>query len=196
MGIMSAGGGKDRGQYQYAGGIGDGNDGTQYIAFNAIPEGEYRSKGESWAPEIRCARESVENYIVSTDLSGITSKVVNANRAGVMASVASSFGPVCMFLHNTVRGIGLVGIGFCSVSGNTAYINTTGTYRIFTRWFNGGVNFGSFSCSWTGGSASGSFDYTVNLAAGSTITFSTGFGGSNTNQSEYLIAGAFVTKVG
>lgn len=141
--MMTAGGGKDRGQYQYAGGIGGGNDGTQYVAFNAIPEGEYRSKGAAWAPEIRYARESVENYIVSADLSGITSKVIAANRSGVINSL--TFAPVFVLGGSGARHSAYQNPTYCSGIGNgnvggatfdkTLTLSKTGRYAIIVSGF-------------------------------------------------------------
>lgn len=55
----------DRGTYAYASGIGSGNDGTEYYAFNNIPSGYYHeTKGtESWSPEVRLSQESVRDYL-------------------------------------------------------------------------------------------------------------------------------------
>lgn len=54
----------ERGTSQNAGGIGSGGSGSSaYIALNKIPEGIYRSNGESWAPEIRVNRSDVINYL-------------------------------------------------------------------------------------------------------------------------------------
>lgn len=51
--------GFNRGQYQYAGGIGSGTDENgKYYAFNRIPEGFYSSNGADWAPEIRISEET------------------------------------------------------------------------------------------------------------------------------------------
>lgn len=54
----------ERGTSQYAGGIGSGGSGSSaYIALNKIPEGIYRSNGESWAPEIRIDRLELVSYL-------------------------------------------------------------------------------------------------------------------------------------
>lgn len=58
----------NRGQYQYAGGVGNGfldpEDGeSEYIALNSIPEGAYFSNGANWAPEVRIRRKVLENFI-------------------------------------------------------------------------------------------------------------------------------------
>lgn len=46
--------GFDRGQYQYAGGVGSGTDENgKYFGLNKIPEGFYSSNGADWAPEVR-----------------------------------------------------------------------------------------------------------------------------------------------
>lgn len=85
MGFIGPSGGKDRGQYQYAGGIGGG---TSYIAFNDIPEGIYKKNGASWAPEIRANMSDVWPYL------GALSKTVskyNNNIKGDNASTTASF---------------------------------------------------------------------------------------------------------
>lgn len=57
----------ERGTYQNAGGIGSGGSGSSaYIAFNKIPEGIYRSNGESWAPEIRVNKAELSLYILNS----------------------------------------------------------------------------------------------------------------------------------
>ena len=54
----------NRGQAQY-GGFGEG---TDYYAINSLPEGAYFSNGASWAPEGRCSKTTVRNYLgVSAD---------------------------------------------------------------------------------------------------------------------------------
>lgn len=56
--------GVDRGQYQYAGGIGSGTDGNgKYYAFNRIPEGFYSKNGADWAPEIRISEKAFLDYL-------------------------------------------------------------------------------------------------------------------------------------
>lgn len=53
----------ERGQYQYAGGIGGGSD---YIALNRIPEGIYRANGApDWAPEIRVKMTDLSKYMIN-----------------------------------------------------------------------------------------------------------------------------------
>lgn len=55
---------EERGQYQYGNRCGGGNDnGTEYFAINAIPEGIYRSYGADWAPEARVKIQEVINYL-------------------------------------------------------------------------------------------------------------------------------------
>ena len=50
----------ERGQYQYAGGIGGGGSGSDaYVSFTDIPEGIYRKNGNTWAPEIRADKQDV-----------------------------------------------------------------------------------------------------------------------------------------
>ena len=57
--------GVDRGQYQYAGGIGSGTDENgRYYAFNRIPEGYYRKNGADWAPEIRISEERYLGFVL------------------------------------------------------------------------------------------------------------------------------------
>lgn len=54
----------ERGQYQYAGGIGGGGSGSDaYVSFNDIPEGIYRKNGNTWAPEIRASKVEVCDYL-------------------------------------------------------------------------------------------------------------------------------------
>lgn len=50
----------NRGEYQSAGGVGEGND---YIAFNNIPWGYYPSSSNSWAPEIRANKSMVASSL-------------------------------------------------------------------------------------------------------------------------------------
>lgn len=53
----------ERGQYQYAGGIGEGSD---YIALKRIPEGIYRANGSpDWAPEIRVKKTDLSKYMIN-----------------------------------------------------------------------------------------------------------------------------------
>lgn len=103
MGIMSAGGAKDRGEYQWSSNVGNGNEnGTAYISFGKIPEGEYRSKGSYWAPEIRANLASVENKVVQVDLAGVRSKVISADRNGVIAGLnGTTFGTGNQDLNET-----------------------------------------------------------------------------------------------
>ena len=49
----------DRGQYQY----GTFGSGTGYVAINALPEGYYRSDGQSWAPEARISNSDMASGI-------------------------------------------------------------------------------------------------------------------------------------
>lgn len=59
----------NRGEYQYANGVGGGSD---YISFNQIPYGYYPQSNNSWAPEIRMSKSSLASYL------GITSdKIVS-----------------------------------------------------------------------------------------------------------------------
>lgn len=54
----------NRGQAQ-SGGFGEADD---YYAINAMPEGAYFSSGANWAPEGRCKKDTVRNYLgVSAD---------------------------------------------------------------------------------------------------------------------------------
>ena len=54
----------DRGEAQYAGGFGSGNG---YVTFNMIPQGYYHQTGgdESWAPEIRMARDTFKSNVIN-----------------------------------------------------------------------------------------------------------------------------------
>lgn len=56
--------GFNRGQYQYAGGIGSGTDERgKYYALNKIPEGFYSSNGADWAPEVRISEEKYLGFV-------------------------------------------------------------------------------------------------------------------------------------
>ena len=59
----------DRGIYQTAGGLGQGND---YIAMNSIPVGYYGPSNGSWAPEVRYAKSGFGNAYTSGVLKGLT----------------------------------------------------------------------------------------------------------------------------
>ena len=60
----------DRGQHQY----GRFGRGTDYVAINALPEGYYRSDGQSWAPEARISNSDMASGI------GLTAaKIVKGN---------------------------------------------------------------------------------------------------------------------
>ena len=55
---------QERGQFQYAGGVGSGVfDDIPYIALNDIPEGIYRKNGAAWAPEVRAPSSQVGGVI-------------------------------------------------------------------------------------------------------------------------------------
>ena len=49
--------------YAYAKGLGAGNDGTEYWAFNGAPAGYYYNSGNDWAPELRLAKSKVREYL-------------------------------------------------------------------------------------------------------------------------------------
>lgn len=51
----------NRGQYQYAGGFGSGSD---YVAFNKIPEGYYGPSSD-WAPEIRMNKDTFKTNVIN-----------------------------------------------------------------------------------------------------------------------------------
>ncbi|MDO5391043.1 MAG: hypothetical protein Q4F24_08170 [Eubacteriales bacterium] len=73
MGIIN------RGQAQY-GGIGAG---TDYYAINGLPEGLYQKNGAAWAPEARCSKNTVRNYLgveASKIVYGQVIAEVNGNR--------------------------------------------------------------------------------------------------------------------
>lgn len=58
----------NRGQYQYAGGVGNGfsvpdDAESEYIALNKMPEGAYFANGADWAPEVRIRRKVLEDFI-------------------------------------------------------------------------------------------------------------------------------------
>lgn len=62
--LLKTGSLPERGQYQYAGGVGGGGSGTTaYVAFNNIPEGIYRKNGADWAPEIRASKTDVYGFL-------------------------------------------------------------------------------------------------------------------------------------
>ena len=72
-----------RGQYQYASGMGSG---SNYYAFNAIPEGYYVKNGTSWAPEIRLETSKVRSYL------GITAgKILKGQTIGGVAGTAQEY---------------------------------------------------------------------------------------------------------
>lgn len=58
-GVKVTGSMANRGQYQY-GGFGEGDD---YYAINSLPEGAYFKNGANWAPEGRCSKTTVRNYL-------------------------------------------------------------------------------------------------------------------------------------
>ena len=49
--------------YAYAKGLGGGNDGTEYWAFNGAPAGYYYNSGNNWAPELRLAKSKVREAL-------------------------------------------------------------------------------------------------------------------------------------
>ena len=49
--------------YAYAKGLGGGNDGTEYWAFNGAPAGYYYNSGNDWAPELRLAKSKVREAL-------------------------------------------------------------------------------------------------------------------------------------
>ena len=54
--------------YAYAKGLGGGNDGTEYWAFNGAPAGYYYNSGNDWAPELRLAKSKVREALnISAD---------------------------------------------------------------------------------------------------------------------------------
>lgn len=79
----------NRGQYQTAGGIGGGGDGT-YYAFNDIPEGVYRKNGATWAPEVRYDKSKTLDYILSATSVSVGWKALayNSGRYQVSFSVS------------------------------------------------------------------------------------------------------------
>ncbi|MBE6070676.1 MAG: hypothetical protein E7208_01830 [Clostridium butyricum] len=71
----------NRGEYQYANGIGAGND---YISFKQIPYGYYPQSNNGWAPEIRMSKSSLASYL------GITSNKIVSGQSicGVSGSAS------------------------------------------------------------------------------------------------------------
>lgn len=59
----------NRGEYQTAGGLGQGND---YIAMNSIPVGYYGPSNGSWSPEVRYKKSGFGNAYTSGVLKGLT----------------------------------------------------------------------------------------------------------------------------
>ena len=49
--------------YAYAKGLGGGNDGTEYWAFNGAPAGYYYNSGNDWGPELRLAKSKVREAL-------------------------------------------------------------------------------------------------------------------------------------
>lgn len=98
-GVKVTGSIKDCGDYQYAGGIGSGNDGTEYYAFNAAPSGWYHNKGLDWQPELRLAKSTVREWLnISAGNIKKGVKVADiegtwyGNKAGIAAFAARGFG--------------------------------------------------------------------------------------------------------
>lgn len=88
---------KDCGNYQNAGM----REGSDYYAFNKAPEGYYHATAgnESWAPELRCPKSTVRNYLgVSAGsiakgktIAGIAGNFYG-NKAAISAEAARGFG--------------------------------------------------------------------------------------------------------
>ena len=80
VGIKVSGSIADRGTNQY-GGFGEGGD---YYAINSMPEGWYHSDGYSWAPEGRCAKDTVRKYL------GVNAAIIKSGNsiAGVAGTLS------------------------------------------------------------------------------------------------------------
>lgn len=102
-----------RGTYEYAGGMGGGNDGTDYYAFNQAPEGCYRSENYEWAPELRLAKTKVREYlgvdaskiVAGKEIAGITGNSWNgvykqASYEAISSSSTLNFYDVYGSTHN------------------------------------------------------------------------------------------------
>lgn len=85
--------------YAYAKGLGGGNDGTEYWAFNGAPAGYYYNSGNDWAPELRLAKSKVREALnISADnirkgvvVGGITGAWYG-NKKTIAAIAARGFG--------------------------------------------------------------------------------------------------------
>ena len=85
--------------YAYAKGLGSGNDGTEYWAFNGAPAGCYYNSGNDWAPELRLAKSKVrealnisaENIRKGVVVGGITGTWYG-NKKTIAAIAARGFG--------------------------------------------------------------------------------------------------------
>lgn len=108
----------NRGEYQYAGGFGEGGD---YYAMNHIPWGFYPNYGDGWAPEIRFPKDSLRNYL------GVHAhKIVSGQQiAGVWGSATA----VDLLVTGTLPNIGM---------GSSASVNLPFTPRVvFATFYNG-----------------------------------------------------------
>lgn len=110
MGLMSASGGKNRGTYQYAGGVTTGTDDRgQYVAFTNIPEGTYKNpeKLEGY-PQIRALKSDTANAIaaLATAKEMASGTVKGDNASGSVAFDAETNGlyVACLTAHASSAG--------------------------------------------------------------------------------------------
>lgn len=113
----------ERGTSQNAGGIGSGGSGSSaYIALNKIPEGIYRSNGESWAPEIRMPKTQVVSGIPWSNKTVYYSDSGDTNK-----NYSTTVYPGYLYLGVVVtrRTDGDGGDASLNVTNSTVYVNLT-----------------------------------------------------------------------
>lgn len=110
MGMMSASGGKNRGTYQYAGGVTTGTDDRgQYVAFTNIPEGTYKNpeKLEGY-PQIRALKSDTASAIAALattkEMTSGTVKGDNAYGSVAFDSEKNGLYVVCLTSHSSSAG--------------------------------------------------------------------------------------------
>lgn len=119
----------ERGTNQNAGGIGSGGSGSSaYIALNGIPEGIYRSNGESWAPEIRANKAELSLYILNalTETFYISTTASDEIWYGGRAARRSSSAKAVWFAHFTSSGY--IGWTCASLSSSGANLSSITSY--------------------------------------------------------------------
>lgn len=112
----------DRGQYQY----GRFGSGTDYVAINALPEGYYRSDGQSWAPEARISNSDMASGI------GLTAaKIVKGNTILGIAGSGVPMGAAIWYWSYQTGTANLAPKHKYGVVGSTL---PAGTYRFTASW--------------------------------------------------------------